>query len=123
MSEPVALLYYSNLLPGSQLSSRLQDLGYRVLSVDHAAHLPQVCEREMPLVIIAELAPPLEAHDAISKVKRNPATQHIPVLGYSAAHDAHAQTRALEAGVNLLAGNEAVAGQLPQLLDQILQVE
>jgi hypothetical protein len=27
MSKPLALVYYSNLLPGSQLTGRLQDLG------------------------------------------------------------------------------------------------
>jgi PleD family two-component response regulator len=123
MSKPLAFLYYSNLVPGSQLSGRLQDLGYRVQCLDDATLLPEACERDMPLVVIAELFPPSEARDAIAKVKRNPATQHIPVLGYSATHDAAAQSKAREAGVTLLAASEAVAGQLPQLLDQILQVE
>ena len=30
MSEPLAILHYSNLMPGGQLANRLQDLGYRV---------------------------------------------------------------------------------------------
>ena len=36
MSEPLAILYYSNLMPGGQLANRLQDLGYRVQTMaDH----------------------------------------------------------------------------------------
>jgi CheY-like chemotaxis protein len=123
MSKPLALVYYSNLLPGSQLAVQLQDLGYRVQAFNRAALLPPACEREKPLVVIAELWPAGEACDAIAKLKANPATQHLPVLAYSPSHDAATQARAKEAGVNLLAGHAAVAGHLPQLLDQILQVE
>jgi len=119
----LALVYYSNLMPGSQLPGRLQDLGYRVQSVSGAALLPSACESEMPLVLIAELAPAAEACAAIARVKSNPATQHIPVLGFGRAHDAAAQTQAREAGVNLLAADAGIAEQLPQLLEQILQVE
>jgi CheY-like chemotaxis protein len=123
MSKPLALVYYSNLMPGSQLSARLQDLGYRVHSVSAAALLPAACESEMPLVVIAELSPPADACAAVARLKANPATQHIPVLGFARAPQAAAQTQAREAGVTLLAADAGIAEQLPQLLDQILQVE
>jgi CheY-like chemotaxis protein len=123
MSKPLALVYYSNLLPGSQLAGRLQDLGYRVQSAGSAELLPLVCESEMPLVVIAELAPAAEVCAGISQLKANPATQHIPVLAFSRKHDAAAQNQARAAGVTLLAADAGIAEQLPQLLDQILQVE
>jgi PleD family two-component response regulator len=123
MSKPLALVYYSNLLPGSQLSNRLQDLGYRVQSLDTVALLPPACEREKPLVVIAELLPAAEACAAIAQLKNNPATRHVPVLAFSPVHDAATQALAIEAGVALLAGNAAIAEQLPQLLDQVLQLE
>jgi CheY-like chemotaxis protein len=123
MSKPLALVYYSNLMPGSQLPGRLQDLGYRVQSVSGAALLPSACESEMPLVLIAELAPAADACAAIARIKANPSTQHIPVLGFGRTHDVAAQTQAREAGVNLLAADAGIAEQLPQLLEQILQVE
>jgi hypothetical protein len=85
--------------------------------------LPATCESEMPLVVIAELAPPADVCAAIARVKANPITQHIPVLGFARAHHAGAQTQAREAGVTLLAADAGIAEQLPQLLDQILQVE
>jgi len=123
MSKPLALVFYSNLLPGSQLTGRLQDLGYRVHSIGSAALLPAACESETPLVVIAELVPAAEARAAIAQLKANPATRHVPVLGFSRTHDAAAQTKAREAGVTLLAADTGIAEQLPQLLDQILQVE
>jgi CheY-like chemotaxis protein len=123
LSKPLALLYYSNLLPGSQLAGRLQDLGYRVQSVSTASLLPTSCDTELPLVVIAELAPVSAACAAISQLRANPATQHIPVLGFARAHDAGVQTQAREAGVTLLAADSGITEQLPQLLDRILQVE
>jgi PleD family two-component response regulator len=123
MSKPLALLYYSNLLPGSQLAGRLQDLGYRVQSVSTAALLPTACDSEMPLVVIAELAPVAAVFAAIAQLRAAPATQHVPVLGFARAHDAGVQAQAREAGVTLLAADAGIAEQLPQLLDRILQVE
>jgi CheY-like chemotaxis protein len=123
MSKPLALVYYSNLMPGSQLAGRLQDLGYRVQSVSAPALLPDACETEMPLVVIAELAPVAEACAAIARLRANPATQHIPVLGFARAHQAATQAQARQAGVTLLAADAGIAEQLPPLLEQILQVE
>ena len=123
MSKPLALLYYSNLLPGSQLAGRLQDLGYRVQSISTAALLSTACGDEMPLVVIAELAPAAAVCAAIAQLKADPATQHIPVLGFSRAHDVAVQSQARAAGVNLFAADAGIAEQLPQLLDRILQVE
>ena len=48
MSKPLALLYYTNLLPGSQLAGKLQDLGYRVQTVSSPTLLPTACNDEMP---------------------------------------------------------------------------
>jgi CheY-like chemotaxis protein len=123
MSKPLALVYYSNLLPGSQLSNRLQDLGYRVQTLETAALLASTCEREKPLAVIVELVPAADVCAAVAQLKSNPATGHIPVLAFSRVSDASTQASAKEAGVTLLAGNAAITDHLPQLLDQILQIE
>jgi PleD family two-component response regulator len=123
MSKPLALLYYLNLLPGSQLGPRLQDLGYRVQSLPAASQLPTACNTEMPLVVIAELAPVAAACAAIAELRGDPATQHIPVLGFARVHDATLQAQARQAGVTLLAADSGITEQLPQLLERILQVE
>jgi CheY-like chemotaxis protein len=123
MSEPLALLYYSNLMPGGQLVNRLQDLGYRVQTLADVAALVEICQNEKPLVVLAEILPDGPAFAAIAQLRKDPATRHIPVLGWSAAQDPAQQRKAREAGVSLLAGNAAIAEHLPRLLDQVLQLE
>jgi CheY-like chemotaxis protein len=123
MSKPLALLYYSNLMPGGQLANRLHDLGYRVQMLADMAALVETCQKEKPLVVVAEILPGGPACASIAQLKKDPATQHIPVLGWSAAQDPAQQLEAREAGVSLLAGTAAIAEHLPRLLDQVLQVE
>jgi CheY-like chemotaxis protein len=123
MSKPLALVYYSNLMPGSQLANHLIDLGYRVQIIQDVAELPQRCQTEKPLLVIAEIVAGGPACASISRLRQDPATQHIPVLGYAAAQDPALQTQAREAGVTLLAGPTAVTEHLPRLLDQVLQIE
>jgi CheY-like chemotaxis protein len=123
MSKPLALIYYSNLMPGGQLANRLQDLGYRVQALTDAAMLPEMCQKEKPLVVVAEISPNGPVIAAIGHLKKDPATEHIPVLGYSAVQDPAQQAQAREAGVSLLAGTAAVSEHLPRLLDQVLQLE
>ena len=44
MSEPLALVLYEKLLPGSQLVNRLQDLKYRVQTISDPAKLTESAE-------------------------------------------------------------------------------
>jgi PleD family two-component response regulator len=123
MSKPLALVYYTNLMPGSQLANRLLDLGYGVQILNSAAAIAPACERDKPLLLIAELWPPSDVCAAVAQIKLNPTTQHISVLGYSLTQEESIQSKAREAGVNLLAGTAAITEYLPQLLEQILNVE
>jgi hypothetical protein len=118
----VALVHYSNLLPGTQLANRLLDLGYRVETLHDLAKLRETCDREKPMVVVAEVSPDPKACAGIADLRNNLSTGHIPVLAYSATHDAALQTTAQQAGVTLLASSVAVLDQLPQLLDQVLEV-
>jgi PleD family two-component response regulator len=123
MSKPLAILYYSNLMPGGRLGNWLQDLGYRVQMLPNLPRLTEVCQREKPLVVVAEIIPGGLACVAISQMRSNPDTRHIPVLAYSKAQDAAQQAEATAAGVTLLAGNVAIVEHFPRLLEQVLQVE
>jgi PleD family two-component response regulator len=123
MSKPLALLHYSNLMPGGQLANRLLDLGYRVQTLPDMARLAEVCQKEKPLVVVAEILPGGPVYASITQLRQDPAIRHIPVLGYSAHHDASLDIQAMEAGITLLVGNAAVAEHLPRLLDQVLQVD
>ena len=123
MSEPLAVVYYANLLPGSQLASRLKDLGYRVRTIEALNHLEKVCQEEKPLFALVEIAPQKGGFPEIEALRINPATGHIPVLAFSASHDKTFQASARASGVSLVAASAAVLEQLPQLLDQALQVD
>ena len=104
------------------MAGRLQDLGYRVQTVHDAGTLQEQCEREKPLVLLAEVSEHPGACAGIARVKQSPATSHIPVLAFSASQDKALQTAAEQAGVSLLAGHTAVLEHLPQLLDQVLEI-
>ncbi len=120
--KPLALLCCSNSLLGGQLAGRLQDMGYRVQTVHDPATLQEQCESQKPLVLLAEVSDRPGACDEIASVKKSSTTSHIPVLAFSVSHDKAMQDAALKAGVSLLAGNAAILEQLPQLLDQVLQL-
>ena len=56
MTEPLALVLYEKLLPGSQLVNRLHDLRYRVQVIADADTLVECAEQEKPMVVLADLA-------------------------------------------------------------------
>jgi CheY-like chemotaxis protein len=125
MTKPLALISYEKLLPGSQLANRLRDLGYRVRVLDDPGQLPQIARREMPLVIVADLAS--EATDLcaiIRELKASDLTRHIPVLAFGRKQD-RAFDEAAAAGaalVALVALDDAITAQLPHLLEQVLEI-
>lgn len=123
MSKPLAILYYSNLMPGGQLANQLIDLGYRVQAVTDLVGLTEVCQKEKPIVVVAEVLPGSPACSSIARLRKEATTAHIPVLGYTPKLDPALQAQARDAGVTLLAGNAAISEHLPRLLDQVLQVE
>ncbi|HWD20915.1 MAG TPA: hypothetical protein VHB20_16735 [Verrucomicrobiae bacterium] len=123
MSDPLAVVYYSNLIPGSRLVARLQDMGYRVHTLPALTGLAAACEQEKPLLALIEISPEANGREQLRALRANPATQHIPVLAFANVHDKAFQAAAQEAGVSLLAASAAVLEQLPQLLDQALQVD
>ena len=55
MTQPLALLFYEKLLPGSQLLNRLQDLGYRVQTCSDINQVPELARREKPMLMFADL--------------------------------------------------------------------
>jgi CheY-like chemotaxis protein len=124
MTEPLALVLYETLLPGSQLVNRLQDLKYRVQTVSDESLLVECCEQTKPMLVLTELR---AAHQkvcaAIARLKENPATQHVPVIAFGTEDIPDAQKAALEAGATLIVSESAVLNHLPECLDQALRVE
>ena len=122
MTKPLALVVYQNLMPGTQLVNRLHDLGYRVQSLSDPRALKDAAEREKPIVVLMDLAP--AAADlllVISAVRTNGPTSHIPIVAFAQSVEEKFIETAQNAGVTLLANEEAILAQLPQLLDQALE--
>lgn len=124
MTTPLAIVYYENLLPGSRLVNRLQDLGYRVHAALKAAELANEVVEKLPLVLVMELeSKDADITEVIETIRTNPATAHVPVLAYASAKQKRAQAAAREAGATLIADEAGILAQLPQLLEHVLRVD
>ncbi len=124
MTKPLALIFYEELLPGSQLVNRLQDLGYRVKTVTNASKLLSAAEEQKPMVILADLKS--DSSDIaliIDEIRSSPKTSHLPILAFTGKKDRKLQEKATKAGASLVAFEDAILQQLPQLLEQVLQVD
>jgi CheY-like chemotaxis protein len=124
MTQPLALVLYERLLPGTQLVNRLQDLKYRVQTLAEPGRLVQVAQETKPMLVFADLQP---AGDnvcaAIERLKKSPDTSHLPIVAFGAEEGSDLHQKAQGAGVTLLVGETALLNHLPQLMEQALQVE
>jgi len=124
MTQPLALVLYEKLLPGTQLVNRLQDMNYRVQTVSDAALLVECAEQTKPMVVLADLESTRHnVCQAIARLKERAATQHLPVIGFGVDGNEALQAQGKAAGVNLVASDAALLSHLPQLLEQALHVE
>lgn len=124
MTKPLALCFYENLMPGSQLVNRLQDLDYRVQAVGDAHQLVAQAIQEKPLVVLTDLAcRSADICSVIRDLRQNPATNHIPVLAFTCEASKTLHEAARSAGATLVAAEKALNAHLPQLLAQVLEVE
>ena len=124
MNQPLALVLYERLLPGSQLVNRLQDLNYRVQSVSDSNLLVECCEQAKPMLVFADLrAAQQDVCAAIARLKRNTATKHLPVVAFGEEGAPELEQAALAAGVTLIVSETALLNHLPQCLDQALSLE
>ena len=125
MTKPLALVYYERLMPGTQLVNRLQDLGYRVLTLTEPSLLIDTARKERPIVALIDLVTNqgeyLFDHQGDERRQRNHG--HIPVVGFAAQKDQKLHTDAARAGATLVAYDDALLPQLPHLLEHALRVE
>ena len=124
MTKPLAVLLYEALLPGSQLVHRLQELGYEVrVHTEPSSFVDQIREVK-PLVIIMDLASKTaDIPGLIRELRQSPEIQHIPVLAFARDTEEALRNSAASAGATMVTGDAAVLVYLPQLLDQVLEVE
>jgi PleD family two-component response regulator len=124
MTEPLAFLLYENLLPGSQLTNRLRDLGYRVKVVTETDSLVAQVAEEKPIVAIVELSQNrVDTCGLIQVLRESPDARHLPVLAYTDGKDKTLQEAAHTAGATLIVVADGLLTQLPMLLERVLEVE
>ena len=124
MTQPLALVLYEKLLPGSQLVNRLQDLKYRVQAVSDAGKLVECAEQAKPMLVLADLeATQNNVSAALARLKQTASTKHLPVIAFCRDGASELQSAARVAGATLVVSEAAILNHLPQFLDQALQVE
>lgn len=123
MLQPLAIVFYERLMPGSQLVNRLQDMNYRVLALNNTARLAATVQRESPLLLFVDLATPGDICGTIARLKSTPATAHLPVIGFAPDNAPNLLAEAQTAGANVTVSETAVTSHLSQLMDQALHVE
>jgi len=124
MTQPLALVLYEKLLPGSQIVNRLQDLNYRVEVVTDPALLANAAEHSKPLLVLADLESTRQnVCAALGSLKQNPATKHLPLIAFTGQNAQDLQAAAQAAGITLVVTEAAILNHLPQLLEQALHVE
>ena len=125
MMQPLALVLYEKLLPGSQIVNRLQDLSYRVQVIADAERLVECAEQAKPMLVLADLESTRNnVCAALGRLKQNAGTQHLPVIAFAGESvSAEVQDAARAAGATLVVTEAAILNHLPQLLDRALLVE
>jgi CheY-like chemotaxis protein len=118
------LLFYERLLPGTQLVNRLEDLGYEVRTVGAVEDLPVVTAAWKPLLVLADLESSRgNVVEAVRRIRQDPGTSHVPVLGFYGGRVGDLMEQAREAGATLVVQDVALVQHLAQWLDQALEVD
>jgi len=124
VTQPLALVLYEKLLPGSRLVNRLQDAGYRVLTVPAADTLVASSEQEKPMIALVDLS---SAHadipQVIRRLRENASTNHIPVIAFADEKESQLQKAARDAGATLVVNDAAILTHLEPFLEQALRVD
>jgi CheY-like chemotaxis protein len=121
--QPLAIVFYERLMPGSQLVNRLQDLKYRVLAINNPALLAATARRESPLLAFVDLDAPGNICGAIARIKTDQISAHLPLIAFAPDDKPELLAAAQTAGANLVVGESALTGHLEQLLEQALRVD
>lgn len=124
MTLPLALVFYEDLIPGSQLVNRLQDSQYRVQAVSKLDELTACAASAGPMLIFADLVSKSgDVCAVIRKLRSEPTTAHIPIIGFADDAEEGLQAAGREAGATLVAADSVILTHLTQFIERALQVE
>ncbi len=121
---PLALVCYEDLIPGSQLVNRLQDLQYRVQAVTEVAEMVASAASAGPLLIFTDLVSKQgDVCAAIRQLRSNPATAHLPIIAFADDAEAALHEAGRTAGATLVVADSVILTHLDQFIERALQVE
>jgi CheY-like chemotaxis protein len=121
---PLALVFYEDLIPGTQLVNRLQDSNYRVQVVPKLDELLDCATHAGPMLIFADLVSRGgDVCSVIRKLRLEKATAHIPVIGFADDADEGLQAAGRAAGATLVVADSVILTHLTQFIERALQVE
>jgi CheY-like chemotaxis protein len=121
---PLALVFYEDLIPGSQLVNRLQDSQYRVQAVSKLDELTAGAASAGPMLIFADLVSKQgDVCGIIRKLRSDSATAHIPIIGFADDAEEGLQAAGREAGATLVAADSVILTHLTQFIERALQIE
>jgi CheY-like chemotaxis protein len=121
---PLAIVFYEDLMPGSQLVNRLQDLQYRVHAVTDPGELVAAAASAGPMVILADLVSTrADICALIKQLRNNPATAHVPVIAFADDAEEALQAAGRTAGATVVVADSAILTHLGQFMERALQVE
>ena len=124
MTQPLALLLYERLLPGSQLVNRLEDQGYRVKTIGSPSALVETALLEKPIVVLVDMVYKADnASSAIARLRDTPGTRHLPVIAVVPPDANNLEVEATAAGATLIVKDSAILVHLQPLLERALEVE
>lgn len=122
VTQPLALLYFQKSLSGNQLVNRLQDLKYRVQTVNTPAELAiQSRSHGVMLVVVDVEAAGQELLQILRNIREDETTRHLPVVAF-AASKADLDS-AQQAGSTMAVDTTALLTHLSVVLDQALRVD
>jgi CheY-like chemotaxis protein len=121
---PLAILFYEDLMPGTQLVNRLQDLKYRVQVVATAEEFLTAAASAGPMLIFCDLiSKRTDVIEVIKQLRANSGTAHLPIIAFADESETQLPTTAKQAGATLTVTDAAIIPHLNQFIEQALQVE
>jgi len=124
VTQPLVILLYERILPGSQLLNRFQDMGYRVQALSDPRQLVETARREMPLLVGVDLPfPQADPAGAIAELRAASETCHVPVIAIVPPGLAALEARAMQCQATLVAHDNAILNHLDRFVEQALQIE
>jgi len=103
------------------VSTWLRARGFDVIGAGDGAQGVEASEREMPSLILMDMAMPvMDGWEATKKIKANPQTTHIPIIGVSAHAMLGDREKAIEVGCDDYVTKPIKKDELNQSIDRIL---